>query len=262
MNETKLKKILPPAWGQCLVNKDDFYLFPKTAKLNFKCSDCLVEFLIRKDHAKGKYKRTGGIYCNSCVQKSHAKQYDRKEAAEKFKKTIQTKYGRGLIPSKEVKKIYDQKYMKENKDKIKERSAKHRKTTVTAKAAYDKQYRTDNRDKIYSRYVEKIKNDLQYRLASYLRRRLRISIKKQVKVGSAVRDLGCLMKELIVYLENQFQEGMTWDNWGMCGWHVDHIKPLASFDLSDPVQLREACHYTNLQPLWAKDNLAKGDRYP
>jgi desulfoferrodoxin (superoxide reductase-like protein) len=53
---------------------------------------------------------------------------------------------------------------------------------------------------------------------------------------------------------------MTWDNWTTDGWHIDHIKPLASFDLTDRKQLLEACHYTNLQPLWAKDNLIKSDK--
>ena len=59
-------------------------------------------------------------------------------------------------------------------------------------------------------------------------------------------------------LESKFQSGMTWDNWALDGWHIDHIKPLASFDLTDRNQLLEACNYTNLQPLWAKDNLSKG----
>jgi hypothetical protein len=53
---------------------------------------------------------------------------------------------------------------------------------------------------------------------------------------------------------------MSWDNWTTDGWHIDHIKPLASFDLTDRQQLLLACHYTNLQPLWAIDNLSKGDR--
>ena len=53
---------------------------------------------------------------------------------------------------------------------------------------------------------------------------------------------------------------MSWDNWNLAGWHIDHIRPLASFDLTDPVQLKQAAHYTNLQPLWAHDNYVKGSR--
>ena len=61
------------------------------------------------------------------------------------------------------------------------------------------------------------------------------------------------------HLERQFVDGMTWENRG--AWHVDHIRPCASFDLTDPEQQRQCFHYTNLQPLWAEDNLAKSDRW-
>lgn len=74
--------------------------------------------------------------------------------------------------------------------------------------------------------------------------------------GSAVRDLGCSIPEFKTYIENKFVDGMSWDNHGE--WHLDHIKPLASFDLTDRSQLLIACHYTNYQPLWAIDNLKKG----
>lgn len=54
---------------------------------------------------------------------------------------------------------------------------------------------------------------------------------------------------------------MTWDNYGYRGWHVDHIAPCASFDLSNPAEVAKCFHYSNLQPLWAKDNLSKGGIY-
>jgi hypothetical protein len=63
------------------------------------------------------------------------------------------------------------------------------------------------------------------------------------------------------YLESKFQSGMTWENYGKNGWHIDHIRPLSSFNLIDDKQLKLACHYTNLQPLWAKDNLVKSNKW-
>jgi hypothetical protein len=53
---------------------------------------------------------------------------------------------------------------------------------------------------------------------------------------------------------------MTWDNYGQFGWHIDHIKPLSVFDLTDREQFLEACRYTNLQPMWWKENLSKGSK--
>ena len=55
---------------------------------------------------------------------------------------------------------------------------------------------------------------------------------------------------------------MSWENHSQTGWHIDHIKPLSRFDLSDREQFLEACHYSNLQPLWAEDNLSKSDNFP
>lgn len=96
------------------------------------------------------------------------------------------------------------------------------------------------------------------KLAVRLRARLYIAIKGNFKAGSAVRDLGCTIAQLKVYLEERFSPDMTWDNWAHDGWHIDHVIPLAAFDLTDREQFLQACHYTNLQPLWAADNLSKG----
>jgi hypothetical protein len=91
-----------------------------------------------------------------------------------------------------------------------------------------------------------------------LRTRLWGALKGKAKIGSAVRDLGCTIPELIVHLEKQFTKGMTWDNKGK--WHIDHIKPLSMFDLTDKKQFLEACNFMNLQPLWALDNIRKGNK--
>jgi hypothetical protein len=107
-------------------------------------------------------------------------------------------------------------------------------------------------------YKERYKNDLQYRLKVILRNRLLKSIKTNAKVGSAVSDLGCSIDQFKQYLESKFQPGMTWENYNK--WHIDHIVPLSNFDLTNRQQFLKACHYTNLQPLWAEENLEKSDK--
>lgn len=69
--------------------------------------------------------------------------------------------------------------------------------------------------------------------------------------------IGLSQSQLKDYIESKFIEGMSWDNWSVRGWHLDHIKPLAAFDLNNPEELKRACHHTNFQPLWAEDNLKK-----
>jgi hypothetical protein len=72
--------------------------------------------------------------------------------------------------------------------------------------------------------------------------------------------IGCTMEFLRNHLESSFTEGMTWDNYGFRGWHVDHIMPCASFDLTKEEEQRKCFHYTNLQPLWWLDNIKKSDK--
>jgi hypothetical protein len=84
---------------------------------------------------------------------------------------------------------------------------------------------------------------------------------KKEKKNHMVWFLGCTIQEFKVYLESKFQEGMNWDNYGMFGWHIDHIKPVSLFDLKDEQQLKECWNYKNFQPLWATDNLKKGNSY-
>jgi hypothetical protein len=98
------------------------------------------------------------------------------------------------------------------------------------------------------------------RLKDALRSRVRVALhgykKGSRKGGGAVTDLGCSISQLIVHLENQFSQGMNWDNYGE--WEIDHIQPLSKFDLTDRAQFREAANFQNLQPLWKSDNRRKG----
>jgi len=125
---------------------------------------------------------------------------------------------------------------------------------------YHRKHRASHLKEAREYRAERYKTDPQFRLADLLRRRLHNALKGNHKAGSAVRDLGCSIPDLQAYLEAQFKPGMTWKNCGRYGWHIDHIKPLVSFDLTDREQLLAACHYTNLQPLWAAENHSKGAR--
>lgn len=78
----------------------------------------------------------------------------------------------------------------------------------------------------------------------------------KLKAATTMELVGCSADDLRAHLERQFTDGMTWGNYG--DWHVDHVRPCSSFELTDPAQQRECFHWSNLQPLWAPDNLSKG----
>ena len=97
-----------------------------------------------------------------------------------------------------------------------------------------KQWRIDNPEKVRQYKNNRMKTDIQYRISYRLRIRLHDALDGNYKVGSAVRDLGCSVADLKKHLESKFDPGMTWDNYGRDGWHIDHIIPLAKFNLQEP----------------------------
>jgi uncharacterized Zn finger protein (UPF0148 family) len=146
-------------------------------------------------------------------------------------------------------------FVHKNKEKVKESRRKYLKNNQDKVKDRIKKWRQSNRDKLLE-----YRNKLNVKIASHLRSRVSRAVKRSLRGGSAVRDLGCSIEDLKEHLESKFKPGMSWDNYGIKGWHIDHIKPLSSFDLSNPVEFKKACHYSNLQPLWAKENISKGAR--
>lgn len=141
-----------------------------------------------------------------------------------------------------------------NKATPERRAAQNRRTAKSRKAT------PERRKKFNRKKNESQMRSLKGRLGRRLRQRMYQAIiaSRGGRAGSAVRDLGCSVMEFRAHIEAQFQPGMTWGNWSPTGWHLDHKRPLAAFDLSDREQFLQACHYTNYQPLWASENLAKG----
>jgi hypothetical protein len=142
----------------------------------------------------------------------------------------------------------------------------------SAKAAYLKGYR--KRPEVKARLTayfssESIKDykktyftRTQVKVAHRMRQRVRDALawSKGARSWGAIWEIiGCTREQLLDHISGQFQTGMTWENMG--DWHIDHIRPCASFDLTDPKQQRQCFHFSNLQPLWAADNLAKSDKW-
>lgn len=157
-------------------------------------------------------------------------------------------------------KIWWKNWYENNKDKNLERGKLWKKNNIEKVRQSKKQWNKNNKEK-YSLMRKRELNNVNVRIALNIRNRLRIAILSQNtwKKGKTIELLGCSIKELKIYLEKQFTEGMSWNNYGE--WHIDHIKPLSRFNLSLLEEQKIACNFTNLQPLWAIDNNKKGNKY-
>lgn len=154
-----------------------------------------------------------------------------------------------------------------NADPEKYRERDRRRSASLAAKQYLKWYRRQNREHRREYNNEWRKNRYNshpdYRLACVLRSRLTVAFNggNGTKTLCALDLLGCTLSQLRAHLSSLFRPGMSWENHGPV-WHIDHIKPCAKFDLTDPNQQRCCFHYTNLQPLFALENLKKNATYP
>lgn len=156
-------------------------------------------------------------------------------------------------------------YWAKNKARLNKRQAEYRRRDSEKWRRYRAEYiklwhkRNPNYRKDYNR--NRWNTDPLFRLTTRLRRRLRKALKyKGVrKSAPTLVLLGCSPVEFQKHIQGRWKKGMTWENMKL--WHLDHIKPVEAFDKTDPNWQYECFHYTNIQPLWAKDNLKKGDSY-
>lgn len=84
----------------------------------------------------------------------------------------------------------------------------------------------------------------------------------RTKTDTTKNILGCSIKKFKQHIEDQFTDGMTWDNWTHDGWHLDHIIPCANFDLECGYQQAVCFHWSNYQPLWGSENMSKNANIP
>lgn len=148
------------------------------------------------------------------------------------------------------------------KKEILAKNSEYREKNIEWYRGYNKRYYRENSEKIKEAskksLYRRIESDNGFKMLQRLRKRMYEAVKGRVKSARTIELIGCSVEYLQQYLEEQFQDGMTWDNYGE--WHVDHIIPCSSFDFSKPEDQRSCFHYSNLQPLWAIDNIRKSDK--
>jgi hypothetical protein len=131
------------------------------------------------------------------------------------------------------------------------------KTNTESNRAYFQEHKHEIKERRRKRYA----SDMNFRLSCNLRNRLSKMLRGKSKNGSAIKDLGCSIEDLKIHLEKQFTTGMNWENYGFGEgkWNIDHIISLSSFDLRNRSEFLNACHFSNLHPLWHVENIIKSD---
>jgi len=193
--------------------------------------------------------------------KEKQKQY-RKEYRLKNKEKLKQYGKKWRLKNKEKLNQYRKEYRLKNKEKQKQYEKKWRLNNKEKANQKCKEWRLKNKEyskKYLSKYEKKRRKiDPNFKLIKYIRSRIWSGLKGRYKSKSTIKLLGCSIEECWQHLESKFQPGMTKENYGQ--WHVDHIRPCVSFNLTDPEQQKICFHYTNLQPLWAEDNIRKKDK--
>jgi hypothetical protein len=201
------------------------------------CTKCLIEKpldeMVKRSNASGGYRPL----CKSCYNQYKKGKY--KQDSTKIKETLK-RY-------KEKNPNYLKEYREENREKLLQQM----------KSYYQKNSKKLKEDmKNYQR--DRKKTDILFNIQNRMRCRLYHFLDKKdiTKKSKTFEIIGCSPEFLKEYLEKQFKGGMSWDNRNE--WHIDHIIPLSSSKTEE--EIYQLSHYTNLQPLWAEDNLKKGNK--
>lgn len=161
------------------------------------------------------------------------------------------------LKNKTIKQEYLKQYYLKNKDILKNNSRKYYSNNRIYCCRRNMLYKKNNKEKYRIQERNRLKNNINYKLARLLRDRFNGLMHNNWKKASILELIGCTLSQLKEHLEKQFKSGMSWNNRGFYGWYIDHIIPLCNFNLINIEEQQKAFHYTNLQPLWAKENWSK-----
>ena len=160
--------------------------------------------------------------------------------------------------SEEERREYNKQYKEANKERLKENSKEYREANQEREKERNQKYREANKEDLSKHLKQRRKVDSLFRMTGNLRSRTSSAFKSKgyKKTSKTQEMLGVDWEVCKAHIERQFKKGMNWSNYGE--WHIDHIIPLSS--AKNEKDLRKLCHYRNLQPLWAVDNLSKSDK--
>lgn len=217
------------------------------------CFKCKQEKTRESFHKNACRKDGLNTQCKDCYKKYNLINSDK---IKQYQKSYRQK---NTLKMKEYNKEYSKEYRKLNLNKIKEKNREYYKSNIDKYKKNSKKWHETNKSKVNAKFKIRVNCDPLFKLRKNVRALIHHSFKrnktknfkKQLKTEQL---LGCTIAELYNYLASKFTEGMTFENHGQ--WHIDHVIPLAS--ATSQSEIEKLCHYTNLQPLWAKDNLSKG----
>jgi len=213
----------------------------------------LTEFHFRKDRNKHVAR------CKKCsYDKEYQKKY-RQTYKDKIRKASKEHYHKN---QEKISRYFKRRYQ-ENKEFYNEYSKKWYKENKKHHNDLTRDYYIKNKEKIYEKVKERLLTDVGFKIKKNLSRRLNAALKGQDKSNKTTELLGCSVDFFLKHIESQFEEGMSWDNYGNTkdSWSLDHIKPCTAFDLQNESEQRECCHYTNLRPMWHIENIKKSNKF-
>jgi hypothetical protein len=214
-----------------------------------------------------RYTSNGGCSCRACTDYRNNSTVEIKQRWYQENKAVHQAKGKAWRENNaELKKEQDRAYYQANKEKVKERAVAWARANPGKKKASRQQWAANNPDTVKQLrnnfYQNNYGTNPQYTLSVRLRTDMRTSFKSVAsgtgRVASA-KLLGTSWAAAAEHLSSLFPEGMSWENYG--DWHVDHIRPCASFDQACPEQQAACWNWRNLQPLWAAENIAKSDSW-